>query len=538
MHAAVAPRRRALALGGLIAIAALCNIGKAVHIDDAAYLEMARGILADPLRPMSVQVNWEHFAQPAYLSINTPPLLPYILAGSMLVSGESDLALHATMAALSGLVIFCFYRVANRVVPRHAVFLTALFTLSPAFLPGQNLMTDVPLVGAWLWCVDVLLAGDSSAEPSSWPAGVAIAVACLIKYTSLALLPLLIITLVYRRQYRALWTVTIPLGALAAWCAWNYVEFGGFHLFTRPSTFHVASVGPHVIEWMAGLGVAAPFGIVLLARRFGGWLSALVRLLPIIAGAAVFLSTRAVAPDKVQLAWLWEVSDAVSETDLLSITERVLLEWRRPDNAAARDQSSILVLWLLAAAGSVVLFAPFMAMRHILLALPPVLLLCGQAADSLFDRRGVRVAAVGLTAGLGLALALSDYTYANVYRKYAVQAARASTPGSTVWAVGHWGWQWYARKAGLQIYDQRTTTLHRGDYVVVPRVVSGQELRPDHRQQLRLVTTVTVGAPATAYLRTMGTGASYYAFYWKYRPFPFRFTTEPLESFTMYVVDR
>jgi hypothetical protein len=40
MHAAVAPRRRALALGGLIAIAALCNIGKAVHIDDAAYLEM------------------------------------------------------------------------------------------------------------------------------------------------------------------------------------------------------------------------------------------------------------------------------------------------------------------------------------------------------------------------------------------------------------------------------------------------------------------------------------------------------------------
>ena len=127
-------------------------------------------------------------------------------------------------------------------------------------------------------------------------------------------------------------------------------------------------------------------------RRMVVWRSS--RLLPIIAGAAVFLSTRAVAPDEVQLAWLWAVSVAVSAIVLISIAERVLLDWRRPDNAVTRDQSSILVLWLLAAAGSVVLFAPFMAMRHILLALPPVVLLCGKAADSLFDRRWVRVAAV------------------------------------------------------------------------------------------------------------------------------------------------
>jgi hypothetical protein len=428
--------------------------------------------------------------------------------------------------------------VANRVLPRHSLLLTTLFTLGPALLPGQNLMTDVPLVGAWLWSLDVLLAaGDVKAQPAYWPAGVAIGVACLIKYTSLALLPLLVIALVYRRQYRSLWTVFVPIGALAAWCAWNYVEFGGFHLFSRPNTFHVASLGPHLLEWMAGVGVAAPFGVVLLARRLDSWPSALIALLPVVAGAAVFASTRAVAPDQPQLAWLWAVSIGVSATILLSIAERELADWRRPDNLAARDQSLILVLWLLAAAGAVVVFAPFMAMRHILLAMPPVLLLCGKAADSLFDRRWARVAAVGLTASLGFTLALSDYTYANVYRQYAVQAARARGPGSTIWAVGHWGWQWYARKAGLQIYDERTTTLHAGDYVVVPHVVSGQDLRPDHTRQLRRVTTVTIHAPMTAYLRTMGTGACYYAFYWENRPFPFRFTTEPLETFTLYLVD-
>jgi hypothetical protein len=214
----------------------------------------------------------------------------------------------------------------------------------------------------------------------------------------------------------------------------------------------------------------------------------------------------------------------------------VLADWRT-DDVAARDQSVVLLVWLLAAAGSVMLITPFMSMRQVLLAMPPVILLCGKAAEPLFDGRWLRLAAVGVTAGLGLTLASSDYTYANVYRKYALQAARAGAPGSAVWAVGHWGWQWYAREAGLHIYDQQETTLHAGDYVVVPLVVSGQELRPDHRQQLRLVTTVTVRAQATAYLRTMGSGASYYGFYW-HRAFPFRFATAPLESFSMYVVDR
>jgi 4-amino-4-deoxy-L-arabinose transferase-like glycosyltransferase len=536
MDARVALRRRALALAGLMAIAALCNMGKAVHMDDTAYLEMARGILSDPLRPMSVQINWDQSAQPAYLSINTPPLFPYVLAGSMFVTGESDLALHATMALVAGLVIVLFYRVANRMMPRRAVLLTALFTLSPAFLPGQNLMTDVPLVGAWLWCMDVLLAGDSRAHPAYCPAGVAIAVACLIKYTGLALIPLLVITLAHRRQFRSLWAVMIPIGALTAWCAWNYVEFGGFHLFSRPNTFHVSSVGPHLLEWMAGVGVAAPFGAVLMARRISGWRSALIRLLPIAAGSAAFASTRAAQPSEPDLAWLWALSIGVGATILLSIGERVLADWRT-DDVAARDQSVVLLVWLLAAAGSVMLITPFMSMRQVLLAMPPVILLCGKAAEPLFDGRWLRLAAVGVTAGLGLTLASSDYTYANVYRKYALQAARAGAPGSAVWAVGHWGWQWYAREAGLHIYDQQETTLHAGDYVVVPLVVSGQELRPDHRQQLRLVTTVTVRAQATAYLRTMGSGASYYGFYW-HRAFPFRFATAPLESFSMYVVDR
>ena len=91
----VKSRRVLLALA---VVAALFNLGKAVHVDDTAYLEMARGIERHPLQPMSTLLNWENSAEPVYADINQPPLFPYLLAGTMRLFGESDLVLHGLTA--------------------------------------------------------------------------------------------------------------------------------------------------------------------------------------------------------------------------------------------------------------------------------------------------------------------------------------------------------------------------------------------------------------------------------------------------------
>ena len=50
----------------LSALAAAVNLTKAVHIDDTAYLEMARAIIRNPLHPLSELLNWEDSSRPIF----------------------------------------------------------------------------------------------------------------------------------------------------------------------------------------------------------------------------------------------------------------------------------------------------------------------------------------------------------------------------------------------------------------------------------------------------------------------------------------
>src|SRR5262245_21625754 len=174
----------------LMVAAAAFNLTKPVHLDDTAYLKMAEQIAAHPLKPMDFLLNWGDEGRLAFEEMNQPPLFFYFLAGVMTIFGKSDIALHAAMAVLSGIAIVLMYRVARRLAPDHALLVTACCTLGPAFLPGQNLMTDVPSLALWLAAIDqVLMAGDRSNAGRHYAlAGVAVAAACLVKYSAFGLL--------------------------------------------------------------------------------------------------------------------------------------------------------------------------------------------------------------------------------------------------------------------------------------------------------------------------------------------------------------
>ena len=66
------------------------------------------------------------------------------------------------------------------------------------------------------------------------------------------------------------------------------------------------------------------------------------------------------------------------------------------------------------------------------------------------------LAAAGVaTAGLGLALGVSDWVFADVYRQEAGRIMAKLVPDRAVWFVGHWGWQYYAERAGFEAWDAR-----------------------------------------------------------------------------------
>jgi 4-amino-4-deoxy-L-arabinose transferase-like glycosyltransferase len=512
------------------------NITKAVHIDDTAYLEIARIIVADPLHPMSGLLNWGNTAEPVHLT-NQPHLLFYPLAAIIAVFGESEFLFHALIAVFSLVSIVVFYLLARHFAPRHALWLSAFFASGPAFIPSQNIMCDIPMLALWLvffWAI-LTPAPESKLLKRYLIAGFAVGAACLIKYLSLVLLPILLLDIILKKRWRLLWTLAIPISILVGWSVFNYLDYGGIHLLERrEGGGRFAEAPRRILDWLTCLGSVSPFALVgipyLLAhprRRYGLIASALCGLL------SFFWSFLFWGDDLVTC--LLRALFIGNGLLLLSLTIACIAEHLREkethESPDSRTQTIILAAWILATGAFIVLFSPFMAVRHILPVIPAILLLTGRPA---LDAASIRWRQVGLisTVFLGFALGFSDWRLANIYREQA-HAIRSTLPrDAKIWFLGHWGWQWYAGKVGMQQYDIKNSVLQTGDFLVAPHML--QSLGVDGRDSASLKerTSIPINAGTGDLFRTMITPGGYYA--GGYRALPWTISQEPLELFKVY----
>src|SRR5258708_22703335 len=96
-------------------------------------------------------------------------------------------------------------------------------------------MMDVPCLAFWLIFFWAILSYQEHPTSHYIIAACSIAVACLIKYTSLVLIPVFMLTLIYRRQWRFLWVICIPIVALVGWSLLNLYDYGSIHVLQRPA---------------------------------------------------------------------------------------------------------------------------------------------------------------------------------------------------------------------------------------------------------------------------------------------------------------
>ena len=69
-------------------------MGKAFHVDEQLYLPAARQILREPLRPLDFEFNWYGQSVPYRQINNTPPVLHYLLAGALKLTGGGEFAMR------------------------------------------------------------------------------------------------------------------------------------------------------------------------------------------------------------------------------------------------------------------------------------------------------------------------------------------------------------------------------------------------------------------------------------------------------------
>jgi hypothetical protein len=146
---------------------------------------------------------------------------------------------------------------------------------------------------------------------------------------------------------------------------------------------------------------------------------------------------------------------------------------------ARRDGDRVdvfLLIWFAVELAGYLLLNPFVAVRRVMgLAVVSTLLvgrLAGRTCQNLERQHLIRgVAGYGIV--LGAMFAVSDVADAVAQRDGATQAADAARatrtrPDARLWYVGHWGFQFYAERAGLVPVVPGISLLRQGDMLVVP----------------------------------------------------------------------
>ena len=522
-------------------IALACNLTKAVHMDDTVHLYAARTILENPLRPYSSEILWGAVLPGPISDITQPPLLFYGLAMVMAIFGESEIALHGFASLFTLGLILCFYQIASLFDRGRALLATALLCLSPAILPSQNLMTDVPVLFFHVFFFWIVLRRweQSSETKDLIAAGAIVGAACLTKYVGLVLIPLFFITILLRKNWRRLWLGLVPLAVLAAWAGLSYFDTGKAHLLQPIISSIGESFYSNSVNWLVCLGALVPFSFLFIPELLQARSSA-VALLTLVA-LSLFWSPELLAgpaPDRWDLtivARLFLFNGLFTSLGTLVCLTREI----RKTTAKAPEVRTACILaafWFVGSFFFIGLFSRFLAVRHVLLVLPVVVL---ALAHGVLGRRSVtsRATALFATVSLGLLLAISDWQWADLYRNSAKEIAQEYSGEKKIWAVGHWGWQWYSEQNGMKLYHWKSK-LQNDDILVVPSAAHRHPIHPDHNRILVRLAEISKPASTFTLFRTHSIDP-WGGFYSSAgNSLPFRLSREPLERFSIFQVQK
>jgi hypothetical protein len=469
---------------GLALVFTLLNAVKPLQVDDTAYWYYAAHIAEQPLDPYGFTVFWYQWPQPAN-EVLAPPVLPYWWGLAVRLFGDRPFCWKLWLLPFSLLLVVALARLCHRFARGLERPLLLLTVLSPALLPSLNLMLDVPALALGLFALAVFF---EACGRGSWPraalAGLLAGLALETKYTALLVPAVMLLYAVFFRRIRL--AVVAVSGAVAVFAAWEGAmawRYGTSHFLLhlrdywgeRPNK--LALLPP----LLADLGGVAP-ALALLAL-------AALRVRPrAVAEAAVcfatgYLLVAGLPEPYASRRWylgseklFFQLNQAtfgafgVSVVALVAGVGASLRRWG--DKPGLPPPARFLVLWLLLEVAGYFLLTPFPAVRRLLGILIVATLLVGRRAAHTCATGPGRRLVWGITAGgvaLGLLFYGIDLRDAWAQKEAAEVAAEQVGPvQSTIWYVGHWGFQYYAERAGMVPVVPDESRLRSGDWLVVP----------------------------------------------------------------------
>jgi Dolichyl-phosphate-mannose-protein mannosyltransferase len=484
-------------------VVTILNAAKPVVVDDTAYLFHARHLAQQPLQPYAFELFWYHQPDQA-MDILLPPVLPYWLALGMKLFGENVVLLKLWLFPFVWLLAVAARSLFRRFLPFDSLAPSIAFLFSPIVLPMVNVMLDVPALALGLAGVAVFL--NHAELPRWWKvllAGALCGLAMQTKYTML-FTPVLFLLYACCKSWKlvipALLAMVVAYGLFAAWEYFVYAQAGQSH-FLRHAAEQGAG-GSLFDKIRAKLAVAKQNSPALLSQSgllLGGWamwamasctwtptlrkLSLGLCIFGIVFGIITLGGTMVLsASDAVilpgnnggapRLEWptLFGVGTALQAT--LTLITLTFLGFSILPN---RSTLVFLFGWVLLECASTALLSPFPAGRRVM-GVATAFSFLAMFLSVRLSRYGtvpvVRRWPVWVVVASGLLLFTVD-AWDTRAEKEAIAKANEFIPvvdGEQVWFNGHWGFQYYADRAGMMPVVPNRSVLLKGDWLVFPEI--------------------------------------------------------------------
>jgi 4-amino-4-deoxy-L-arabinose transferase-like glycosyltransferase len=481
--AAESATRPWLVIVSLAVVMTVLNALKPMHMDDTAYYQIARQIAGHPLDPYGFRMLWYQHPEPAN-QILAPPVVPYWLAIAIRLFGEQPVAWKLWQFPFALILVLSTFRLLERFGAASPGWLTAMVALSPALLPGFNLMLDVPALALGLASVVVFLrACDRRSIVGALDAGLVAGLAMQTKYTAIVA-PFAILLYGWLQGQRKLGTVAIlvSIALFSSWELFTAMRYGESHLLCNIRQKHTISISPVDLIWplIVMLGALAPVGVLL--NLVGLNLSE--RRLMVCAALAAGMYVAIARLGSLGGFFTAEQVYAISGVLFLGSMVTVLVvlagqRWlKRPDRAFGK-LTFFLVGWLVLELLAYFALSPFPAARRLMGIMVVATILAGRLiqARGSSARRWLPVIALG-QAILCAVYVLTDCRGADAQRSVAAAARQRLGSSAEIWFTGHWGFEFYAERAGMHpvvpLVDgpdasiDTPSSIRAGDYLLIP----------------------------------------------------------------------
>lgn len=526
----------------LILLLYLPFVNKAFHIDDVAFINISKMFGWNPLQanPSDYPYCGNIIKGLLPYEITHPLLIPWFIKLSSHLFGEHELSLHLCFIFFPIIALLSMFQL-NRALFRESsgalgsmIFLASI----PAFaVNAGNIMTDVPTLAFLLLAILLFVRASDSASAYTWYlASLSLTFSVFSSYQSLLFVPIIFVYLIVKRKIsaHALASLMLPCMALLAWLLAVYASYDIFPVLKNRFATSAVSISNEIsrgwnpqtfvlklIYIFAFFGSSSIFLLTSMALLKNRIINLLLLLFPLtfVVHLAIIQMTRYTLGDNLLLSFL-------ISTGVTSLGYAVSLAVDRMRTSANGSREIFLLIWLASSAAST-LILPFGAMRYLLPALPPLILIFVNDSSwnfHTFRNRVIISTAVILSLLWGMASAYSDYRLAGAYRSFADETRSLRTAlGSsvTIWYIGEWGMRYYMEKAGARYLQGSSNDPKPGDFVIAPSMPLLWYPSTALRNRLEIVKQKDAISGFPLKLFNEPAHAGFYGHYWGLLPFSF-----------------